>query len=228
MTLLKAAGCSIVQGFLFGVPKRDAEPACRRGIRAKMPQRSGAGAAERLIRSNCPGRDHRRLRTEPYRSGEETSNFGGAGDAVRGTALSQMVKRPLATAVTWSWSRRRSRRRLRARPICARPHDGGRGACTARAVVADARQRRRHRDERSPAARPEALAGTLAIANIDRVLLVSAEGETDSPSTGRTTSAELEACGRRARRRRAAPPCRRRAAPIRSTRVELAPARAIP
>jgi diguanylate cyclase (GGDEF)-like protein len=45
VTLLKAAGCSIVQGFLFGVPKRDTAPAQLRGGSSQSKTDKAAGAA---------------------------------------------------------------------------------------------------------------------------------------------------------------------------------------
>ena len=50
VTLLKAAGCSIVQGFLFGAPKRGAGGTCRRETRRKCHNEAGRGR-QRLIRS---------------------------------------------------------------------------------------------------------------------------------------------------------------------------------
>ena len=51
VTLLKAAGCSIVQGFLFGMPQRDAsKPAARR---AQAGRRRCGARPDRLTRSTC-------------------------------------------------------------------------------------------------------------------------------------------------------------------------------
>ena len=53
VTLLKAAGCSIVQGFLFGAPKR--EPAgMPTANRQETPQRRTRGR-QPADPSNCPG-----------------------------------------------------------------------------------------------------------------------------------------------------------------------------
>ena len=65
VTLLKAAGCNIVQGFLFGVPSAIR---CRRmpTAIAGRPRTRKAAAGSRLIRSICPGRVHRCLRQRVY------------------------------------------------------------------------------------------------------------------------------------------------------------------
>ena len=65
VTLLKAAGCSIVQGFLFGVPKRETLSARPNdGIADGHKARASCGGRPRAeCRSNCPRRVHRRLRT---------------------------------------------------------------------------------------------------------------------------------------------------------------------
>ena len=73
---------------------------------------------------------------------------------------------------------------------------------------------------------PEALAGTLRLANIDRVLLIPEKGD-PIPVYGPDDSAQLEACGRRARRCRASPPAGGERC-LYTRPSQLDPARAIP
>ena len=96
VTLLKAAGCSIVQGFLFGVPKRkadgDAEAGVRRSVEGRLPPQ-----APDPIAFSAPafsGRGHAAIAFEAAWSGAGGASVTKGGGELRGR------EKPLMKVVT--------------------------------------------------------------------------------------------------------------------------------
>lgn len=123
-------------------------------------------------------------------SGRKRPNFGGAGTPQRGTGLSQMVTRQLATAVTVA---------LVAAGVLSAVYALGQyalGHMMADEAIARAELWSRTLGNGASietalaGSTPEALAGTLRLANIDRVLLISKKGD-PLPVYGPDDSAQL-------------------------------------
>ena len=220
VTLLKAAGCSIVQGFLFGVPKRETH------VGASERGSPTAHNAEQLRRQ--PSADPLEL-SAPRSSaakGEVVSQARRRGRAGKRAViegrreLRKIEKKPLATARRCPGrGRRSSRPSMRSANTALGRMMADDALATAGALVAGARPERTAASKRrwrgtSP---DDVWPARSRIANIDRVVLIPADARADRCPRAADASAELKHVIAATARARSDRSMRSRAAPTRST-----------